>query len=65
MPPPTIGSFNSLGVKLSKPEDDESVEKLALVMFDTRNIKVRGQAYACPPDPRLSILTIPRPEGSV
>lgn len=32
-------SFKSLGVKLSNPDDDDSIEKLALVMFDTRNIK--------------------------
>lgn len=32
-------SFNGLGVKLSNPDDADSVEKLALVMFDTRTIK--------------------------
>ena len=37
-PPPSC-SFNGLGVKLSNPDDDDSVEKLALVMFDTRTIK--------------------------
>ena len=26
-------------MKLSNPDDDDSIEKLALVMFDTRNIK--------------------------
>lgn len=40
LPPyPTVDSFNSLGVKLSNPDDADSIEKLALVMFDTRTIK--------------------------
>lgn len=42
LPPPLpcpSCSFNGLGVKLSNPDDDDSVEKLALVMFDTRTIK--------------------------
>ncbi|CAM9617994.1 unnamed protein product, partial [Discosporangium mesarthrocarpum] len=32
-------SFKRLGVKLSDPDDADSIEKLALVMFDTRTIK--------------------------
>lgn len=32
-------SFQRLGVKLSNPDDADSIEKLALVMFDTRTIK--------------------------
>lgn len=38
-------SFNRLGVKLSKPGDDHSIEKLALVMFDTRTIKVLTKVF--------------------
>lgn len=38
-PPRAVSSFNGLGVKLSNPDDADSVEKLALVMFDTRTIK--------------------------
>lgn len=38
-PSPVRCSFNGLGVKLSSPDDADSIEKLALVMFDTRTIK--------------------------
>lgn len=38
-----VPRFNSLGVKLSNPNDADSIEKLALVMFDTRTIKVSGE----------------------
>lgn len=38
-PLPDPCSFNSLGVKLSNPDDADSIEKLALVMFDTRTIR--------------------------
>ncbi|CAM9813549.1 unnamed protein product, partial [Sphacelaria rigidula] len=34
-----VSCFNKLGAKLSNPDDADSIEKLALVMFDTRTIK--------------------------
>ncbi|CAM9218186.1 unnamed protein product, partial [Ectocarpus sp. 13 AM-2016] len=37
--PDIVRCFNGLGVKLSNPDDADSIEKLALVMFDTRTIK--------------------------
>lgn len=53
-------SFNSLGVKLSKPEDDESIEKLALVMFDTRTMKVSAH-QAVPSFSELRLVGLPLP----
>ncbi|CAM9878362.1 unnamed protein product [Laminaria digitata] len=37
--PDIVHCFKKLGVKLSNPDDADSIEKLALVMFDTRTIK--------------------------